>query len=767
MISEAKQALEQLLSSLGESSAFAASGSFSPVSPGLEVAGIGPIGVPISEAEARRLITRATQAPYGRGEETIIDTGVRRVWQIDPSNFSLQNPEWAAYLASIVEAVKNQFANESPVTAELYKLLIYEEGSFFSLHRDTEKTSGMFATLVVGLPSRHEGGTLIVKQNGCSQVFDFGGPDSDTRTHYVAFYADCQHEIAPVTEGHRVCFVYNLAFTGDTVASTHQASLVEPAALLLKRLLTDPKSNLDKIAIPLQHHYTEAGLNPRQLKGVDRIQADVVVNAAALLNYPCHLALVSLQQTSAADEANWDGSEGEIPVSEMGEIYDEQLSLDCWVDAEGQAQPFGKLSLERDEVLTLAGKEGWSIRQEIREATGNQGVAMNRWYRQAALVVWPRTRHFKILSRGGQSSAIPVLERILDAGDTKAARAFATQIIKQWKPLEKVVDEYECDEDGESLAVDAYSRQMLPLLTRIGNVPLAQKFVRKILPQDHFGTEGEALHQLCERFGWEKFAEPLRDFFENANQSETHVEHLWAICRVLCVKPPEMSEERRQVCQSLVERLAQTVEFAHSEVKDSWGLGKTNRSGFLANVVLSCAAVSANQLLDRFLELVLSDPLGYDLYDFLIPEVRFLHAGLSECPQARVAAVRLLEHCTAILRAATATPVEAPDTPSQPPKDWAREPKLECSCRACQFMNRVLQDPKDSGGVYKFSVKGRQHLYQEIDKHRCDMLRCTVFSMGRYLFECTKTLGALDRRLKEFDRDSKLLAELESMARLD
>ena len=767
MISDTKQALEQLLSSLGESNAFAASGSLSPVSPGLEVAGIGLIGVPISEADARRLITRATQAPYGWGEETITDTDVRRVWQIDPSIFSLQNPEWAAYLASIVEAVKHQFATESPVTTELYKLLVYEKGDFFSLHRDTEKTSGMFATLVVGLPSRHEGGTLTVKQNGHSQVFDFGGPDSDTRTHYVAFYADCQHEIAPVTEGHRVCLVYNLAFTGDTLASTPKASLVESAALLLKGLLADPKSRLDKVAIPLQHHYTEAGLDPRQLKGVDRIQANVVMNAAALLNYPCHLALVSLRQTSAADEADWDGSEGEIPVSEMGEIYDEQFSLDCWFDAEARAQPFGKIALERDEVLTLDGKEGWSIRQDISGATGNQGVAMNRWYRQAALVVWPRTRHFKILARGGQSSAIPVLERILDAGDTKAARAFATQIINQWRALEKVVDEYECDEDGESLPVDSYSRQMVPLLARIGNVPLAQKFVRTILPQDHFGTEGEALRQLCERFGWEKFAEPLRDFFENANHSETHVEHLWAICRVLCVKPPEMSEVRRRVCQSLVERLAQAVEFAHSEVKESWRLGKTDRSGFLANVVLSFAAVSANPHLDRFLELVLSDPLGYDLYDFLIPEVRLLHAGVSECPQARAAADRLLEHCTAILREATAVPVEAPDTPPQPPKDWAREPKLECSCKVCQIMNGFLQDPKDRGGVYKFSVKGRQHLYQEIDKHRCDMLRKTIFSSGRYLFECTKTFGALDRRLKEFDRDSKLLAELESMARID
>lgn len=39
------------------------------------------------------------------------------------------------------------------VTAELYKLLVYDRGGFFLGHRDTEKTNGMFATLVLTFPS--------------------------------------------------------------------------------------------------------------------------------------------------------------------------------------------------------------------------------------------------------------------------------------------------------------------------------------------------------------------------------------------------------------------------------------------------------------------------------------------------------------------------------------------------------------------------------------------------------------------------------------
>ena len=42
------------------------------------------------------------------------------------------------------------------VKAELYRLLLYQNGDFFLPHRDTEKAEGMFATLVITLPSQFE-----------------------------------------------------------------------------------------------------------------------------------------------------------------------------------------------------------------------------------------------------------------------------------------------------------------------------------------------------------------------------------------------------------------------------------------------------------------------------------------------------------------------------------------------------------------------------------------------------------------------------------
>ena len=51
---------------------------------------------------------------------------------------------------------------EEVIKAELYKLLVYDPGAFFLRHRDTEKSPGMFGTLVIVLPSEHAGGELVV-----------------------------------------------------------------------------------------------------------------------------------------------------------------------------------------------------------------------------------------------------------------------------------------------------------------------------------------------------------------------------------------------------------------------------------------------------------------------------------------------------------------------------------------------------------------------------------------------------------------------------
>jgi hypothetical protein len=87
------QELITLMDKVKTSGAFSVSGTLPSILPGLEVKGVGHIGLPLTEPQAKALIEFSEQAPFGRGEETIVDTDVRQGWQISADDFELGNPQ--------------------------------------------------------------------------------------------------------------------------------------------------------------------------------------------------------------------------------------------------------------------------------------------------------------------------------------------------------------------------------------------------------------------------------------------------------------------------------------------------------------------------------------------------------------------------------------------------------------------------------------------------------------------------------------------------
>jgi predicted 2-oxoglutarate/Fe(II)-dependent dioxygenase YbiX len=171
--------------------------------PLLEVDGVGIVAFPILPAQAASLVAAAERAPYGRGPDTLIDPAVRNTWQISPGRISLKGLRWRHTLSNIVARAAEGLGITEPVYAEFHKLLIYERGSFFVSHRDTEKAPGMFATLVIVLPSFSAGGDLVVRHQDKEVRLD-ARSDDPGEVAFAAFYADCVHEVLPVTEGHRL-----------------------------------------------------------------------------------------------------------------------------------------------------------------------------------------------------------------------------------------------------------------------------------------------------------------------------------------------------------------------------------------------------------------------------------------------------------------------------------------------------------------------------------------------------------------------------------
>lgn len=109
------------------------------VLPGIYVDEVGTIGIPLSLHEAKALIGASRRAPFGKGNQTLVDESVRKTWEIDGSKVSFSNTKWYGWLEGIVKAAAEELGvagGSNGVRAELYKMPLYEEGAMFKSHKE-------------------------------------------------------------------------------------------------------------------------------------------------------------------------------------------------------------------------------------------------------------------------------------------------------------------------------------------------------------------------------------------------------------------------------------------------------------------------------------------------------------------------------------------------------------------------------------------------------------------------------------------------------
>jgi hypothetical protein len=179
------------------------------------------------------------------------------------------------------------------VQAHLHKLLVYPPGGHFKPHRDTEKEKGMFATLVIQLPSAFTGGKFLVRHGNTEVAVESDVKSADS-FRYAAFFADCEHEIKEVTSGHRVALAYNVVRTARGGSVPCADTSEEPLAKLKAACeawdahradTSSPVSTPELLCYPLEHQYTQASLSSfAGLKGNDIIAANFLSNAQGIVD---------------------------------------------------------------------------------------------------------------------------------------------------------------------------------------------------------------------------------------------------------------------------------------------------------------------------------------------------------------------------------------------------------------------------------------------------------------------------------------------------
>ena len=484
--------------------------------PVVKVKGVGRITFPLPPKQAEKLAKVAQQAPFGRGLETVVDTTVRNTLQIDPDDVNINSSQkWRRGFERLIQQVASGLGTDPAfVEAKLYKLLLYQKGGHFDFHRDTEKERGMFATLVVQLPSEFSGGEFVVRHGGVEKTYTLGSDDSSCSqlSYFVAHYADCEHAVREVTEGHRLALVYSLCWKGDGAPPT---SAILSSAKLSKRLanMFQEGFHANNVPVPLcvylEHKYTEASLSKlgvRALKGRDRATAEALLAAGHVLSEVekdkgnelsmCIASCTQVREVGCDSDNGRTDPDSDVDARDTklkvvfetdGKINEDlqRLKVDwtSWVQSEAlilsdsdpdyknkRRRRDDKEDSDKDDKDDSGGdKDGesdddeddyhysaWrSMHDRVMHRTGNEGATKETTYSSYILMVWPKKLHVSVLTQCGMDLAMSYID---GASETDAATLLSYVV--------KHVDSYLLEETANSctLLLQALARFRQPQL---------------------------------------------------------------------------------------------------------------------------------------------------------------------------------------------------------------------------------------------------------------------------------------------------------------
>ena len=192
--------------------------------PGLEIASIGAVSVPIDEA-----LVKAARAKHGPLQPL---SGEGSALFLYPSKFALRNPAWGERMREITGECLVDFGRGlggTPCTAELSGLVLCGPGCAFDLAALPPPPAGAFAALEVLLPSSYTGGGVTVNHGSQSRAFaaSFRGQYCLQR---LAHFLGCQRSMTPLTSGCRASLLYYLipSSIAATAAASAPAPIVSP-----------------------------------------------------------------------------------------------------------------------------------------------------------------------------------------------------------------------------------------------------------------------------------------------------------------------------------------------------------------------------------------------------------------------------------------------------------------------------------------------------------------------------------------------------------
>ncbi|KAE9310953.1 hypothetical protein PF008_g20324 [Phytophthora fragariae] len=482
-----------------------------PADPQLVVEEVGAVTLPLVNKRADVLIAQCKKSPFGKKLDTFMDEKFRKSWQLAPDQVTFKNPQWETGMDQLRESIATRLGCMGvPMQCKLYKLLVYGKGGHFVKHQDTEKEDGMVATLVVQLPSKHEGGDLVVYRGGKEvQRHDFGKREGTAASlpHFAVHYADADHKLEKVTKGYRLVAVYSLCLPSNMrdFRRNLDKSMSDELAGWIGRL----KPVDEAVSLLLSHEYTMQSvtdLGTRALKSIDRARVDALEEANATLpaGKRLHFYIAELTHDVGYDDVggSWEECERHESIkwySTRGESYGSEAD---------STVRFNFLNPGRNTLAELWEGHGNSTYEGY---LGNEHATRSTIYSRYDVVAWPAACCVETASKFISASAALNPLQTQESIDAEALRKFMTTAATSSLDGENSQSRtwFRCDSPSRAVR---FCRVLCELILNAGDATLAEMFFSNFFHRLWVGVKEAVLPSvtsIAEKFGWDNVRQAL------------------------------------------------------------------------------------------------------------------------------------------------------------------------------------------------------------------------------------------------------------------
>jgi len=743
----------------------------------IQVKGVGDLRLPLKPRIIKSLIKQSRPAKYGLKEQTLLDKKVRDVWEIPKSRVKINQRHWKKSFDAALLQLKTSLglSEQSKLKAELHNLIIYEPGQFFKPHQDSEKCDDMVATLVVILPSFYRGGTLIVDHQDEKKRFTSRSSPEDKLT-FIAFYADCHHEVRPVTEGYRVALTYNLTlksgvdFTNSHSDSASQEKLASALSEYFENNQSDEPQYLSsratckKFAYLLDHEYTAKGLHWSRLKNNDRTRVNAFREVANKLDMDIYLGLIDVHESwECQDDTDWGYGrrhryweyEEEIKIENeqedeytLGELLFTESEFKSCMDIQGNPINMSGLLIRDNEIFCTKEMEEFKpFESEYEGYMGNWGNTMDRWYHRAAIILWRKIDHHLMLL---ECSPTEFLNKIFLLAKKKAehknVQRIVTHILPSWRGLRN-------DDNSRNLS------RVLQLALIIDNPESATQLVNILGEKAVCKETTNELIELANTYGvtWctKNMHTWLLSKYGMRKEKLILVDPLLPIIKILVSDSSKNSSKlaswllkhQLDALKQAFDSDAKTYQQAELDAKAS------NRVKILTDLMQASLVTKAFPVYD---ELVLYTIKNKNIFPAveITSAILKTHRYTRKLTLAKQQYIKLKTHALNEINSAL-------NSKPRSSNDWSIKDKNLCNCGDCQVLNKFLLDSSKQKMIWPLAKKRRQHIHHVVNNMKLPVTHTTERAGSPHKLHLTKTEQLFKREASLRDKYKKALVSLE------